>query len=101
MAASNSPRAIESSLVSLLVIDFEAILIDGAFPEAIRLDLVERVRRYVTNQDTRGLIAPQIEAGSIGRKARAIGAATRPDRRTVHAVLMHSLGTDRSPDQGR
>lgn len=60
------------------VIDFEAILIDGAFPEAIRLDLVERVRRYVSTQDCRGLIAPQIEAGTIGRKARAIGAATRP-----------------------
>jgi len=60
------------------VIDFEAILIDGAFPEAIRLDLVERVRRYVSTQDTRGLIAPHIEAGSIGRKARAIGAATCP-----------------------
>ncbi|WP_147125368.1 ROK family transcriptional regulator [Shimia ponticola] len=60
------------------VIDFEAILIDGAFPEPIRHDLVDRVRRYVTTQDTRGLIAPQIEAGSIGRKARAIGAATRP-----------------------
>ena len=60
------------------VIDFEAILIDGAFPEAIRHDLVDRVRRYVITQDTRGLISPQIEAGSIGRKARAIGAATRP-----------------------
>ncbi len=60
------------------VIDFEAILIDGAFPEVIRLDLVDRVRRYVTTQDTRGLITPRIEAGSIGRKARAIGAATRP-----------------------
>lgn len=60
------------------VIDFEAILIDGAFPQEIRLDLVERVARYVSTQDTRGLIAPKIEAGSIGRKARAIGAATRP-----------------------
>ena len=60
------------------VIDFEAILIDGAFPEEIRLELVERVRRYVITQDTRGLIAPKVEAGSIGRKARAIGAATRP-----------------------
>ncbi len=59
------------------VIDFEAILIDGAFPEAIRHDLVDRVRRYVITQDTRGLILPHIEAGSIGRKARAIGAATR------------------------
>jgi predicted NBD/HSP70 family sugar kinase len=60
------------------VIDFEAILIDGAFPETVRTELVDRVRRYVMTQDTRGLISPKIEAGSIGRKARAIGAATRP-----------------------
>lgn len=59
------------------VIDFEAIIIDGAFPESVRSELVERVSRYVTTQDTRGLIPPRIEAGSIGRKARAIGAATR------------------------
>jgi len=60
------------------VIDFEAIIIDGAFPESMRFELVERVRRYVKTQDTRGLIPPTIEAGSIGRKARAVGAATRP-----------------------
>ncbi len=60
------------------VIDFEAILIDGAFPASIRQELIERVRRYVSTQDTRGLISPRIEAGSMGRKARAIGAATRP-----------------------
>lgn len=60
------------------VIDFEAIIIDGAFPKEMRHDLVERVRRYVRTQDTRGLIVPRIEAGSIGKKARAIGAATRP-----------------------
>jgi predicted NBD/HSP70 family sugar kinase len=60
------------------VIDFEAVLIDGAFPSQIRESLVERVGRYVKNQDTRGLLVPRIEAGSIGAKARAIGAATRP-----------------------
>ena len=60
------------------VIDFEAILIDGAFPDVVRNELVDRVRRYVRTQDTRGLLAPQIVAGTIGRKARAIGAATRP-----------------------
>lgn len=60
------------------VIDFEAILIDGAFPDTVRSELVERVRRYVSTQDTRGLIRPRIEAGTIGQKARAIGAATRP-----------------------
>ncbi len=60
------------------VIDFEAIIIDGAFPEEVRVELVKRVSRYVKTQDTRGLIPPRIEAGSIGRKARAVGAAIRP-----------------------
>lgn len=60
------------------VIDFEAILIDGAFPAAVRSELVTRVRRYLINQDTRGLIPPRIEAGSIGGNAGAIGAASTP-----------------------
>lgn len=60
------------------VIDFEAVLIDGAFPTAVRDALVTRVRRYLVNQDARGLIAPQIEAGSVGENARAIGAASTP-----------------------
>lgn len=68
----------KAALSTCSVIDFEAVLIDGAFPETVRAELVSRVRRYVITQDTRGLIPPRIEAGSIGRKARAIGAATRP-----------------------
>ena len=68
----------KAALSTCSVIDFEAILIDGAFPASVRDDLVARVRRYVVNQDTRGLIPPRIEGGSIGGKARAIGAATKP-----------------------
>lgn len=60
------------------VIDFEAILIDGAFPTEVRDELVERVKRYISNQDTRGLISPRIEGGEVGRNARAIGAASGP-----------------------
>ncbi|UWQ18880.1 ROK family transcriptional regulator [Jannaschia sp. M317] len=60
------------------VIDFEAVLIDGAFPPEIRAELVERTRRYVVNQDIRGLIPPRIEPGTIGLGARAIGAASGP-----------------------
>lgn len=60
------------------VIDFEAILIDGAFPGAVRTEIVERVRRYLVTQDTRGLLTPQIEGGAIGFNARAIGAASGP-----------------------
>ncbi len=68
----------KAAMSTCSVIDFEAIVIDGAFPASIREELVSRVRRYAANQDLRGLIAPRIEAGSIGRKARAIGAASRP-----------------------
>jgi predicted NBD/HSP70 family sugar kinase len=68
----------KASLSTCSIIDFEAILIDGAFPAEIRQELVERVRRYIANQDTRGLIPPIIEAGNIGGNARAIGAACGP-----------------------
>ena len=67
-----------ASLSVCSVIDFEAILIDGSFPPDIRAELVDRVRRYIVNQDTRGLIRPLIESGTIGANARAIGAASSP-----------------------
>ena len=47
-------------------------------PEPVKQALVERTRRYLVNQDMRGLVAPQIEAGMVGGNARAIGAATSP-----------------------
>lgn len=68
----------KASLSICSVIDFEAILVDGAFPTEIRQELVERIRRYLVNQDTRGLIAPIVEIGTVGENARAIGAASGP-----------------------
>lgn len=68
----------KACLATCSVIDFEAILIDGAFPENVRMELVKRVQRYIVNQDTRGLLSPRIESGSIGGNARAIGAACGP-----------------------
>ena len=68
----------KASLSICSVIDFQAVLIDGAFPPEIRDELVSRVKRYIVNQDTRGLITPRIEAGCVGENARGIGAATGP-----------------------
>lgn len=70
----------KASLSICSVIDFEAILIDGSFPAGLREELVSRVRRYVATQDTRGLVPPKIEPGSIGGNARAQGAACEPMR---------------------
>ena len=77
----------KASLSICSVIDFEAILIDGAFPAEVREELVERVRRYLVNQDTRGLVEPRIEAGSIGETAREVGAASSP---ILSQFLLHS-----------
>ncbi|PRY19616.1 MarR family transcriptional regulator [Aliiruegeria haliotis] len=68
----------KASLSVCSVIDFETVLIDGAFPKDVRDELVERVSRYLVHQDKRGLIAPRIEAGSVGENARGIGAASSP-----------------------
>lgn len=68
----------KAAISSCSVIDFEAVLIDGAFPDIIRAELVERTSRYLRNQDMRGLIVPQVEEGSIGGNASAIGAASTP-----------------------
>jgi predicted NBD/HSP70 family sugar kinase len=70
----------KASLSICSVIDFEAILIDGSFPASLREELVTRVRRYVATQDTRGLVPPKIETGSIGGNARSKGAACEPIR---------------------
>ncbi|MCA0871491.1 ROK family transcriptional regulator [Seohaeicola saemankumensis] len=68
----------KASLSICSVIDFEAILVDGAFPSDVRNELVQRVQRYLVNQDKRGLIEPCVEAGTVGENARAVGAASGP-----------------------
>lgn len=68
----------KASLSTCAVIDFEAIVIDGALPQDVKDTLVERTQRYLATQDTRGLIPPRIEAGKIGGVARELGAACGP-----------------------
>ena len=68
----------KASLSTCAVIDFEAVMIDGAFPKSIKENLVAKLRNYLVRQDTRGLIVPRIESGTVGRNARAIGAACQP-----------------------
>ena len=68
----------KAALSTCAVIDFEAVMIDGSLPLDVKNTLAERTRRYIANQDIRGLIPPVIEAGEMGRKSREIGAACGP-----------------------
>lgn len=67
-----------AALTVCAVIDFEAVLIDGAFPPDVRARLVGEVRREFGRLDTRGLAPVRIEEGRVGGNARALGAATAP-----------------------
>lgn len=60
------------------VIDFESIVIDGAFPREIRARLVDAVRRALTSFDMQGIAPFSVLEGSIGSAAREIGGACLP-----------------------
>lgn len=62
----------------LSVIDFEAIVIDGAFPANVRTRLVQRTRQRLAAIDKQGLTDAVVAEGSVGRDARAIGGAALP-----------------------
>lgn len=74
---SRAGRSLAHAIISTLaVIDFQAVVIDGAFPFAIRNRLVGEVERQLDRLDMQGVIRPDIRPGHFGSIARALGAAT-------------------------
>ena len=72
-------EALAQAIAALLaVIDFEAIVIDGAFPADVRRRLVERTNEQWAQMDRQGLTDAVVVEGSVGRDARSIGGAALP-----------------------
>jgi hypothetical protein len=70
---------IAHALVSAVaVIDFQAAIIDGAMPAAVRARLVAATRERFERLERKGLSACDIVEGTIGYRARAIGGASLP-----------------------
>lgn len=67
-----------TTIAAVSIIDFETIVIDGAFPVSVRKRLVEETRRELTKFDQQGLAPFEIIEGSIGSRAREIGGASLP-----------------------
>ena len=72
------------------IIDFEAAVIDGAFPAPVRERLLAAIAAELDRLDLSGLDRPELRAGSIGPIARALGGASLPlfDR---YLVDQHAL----------
>lgn len=60
------------------VIDFEAAVIDGWMPSAVRARLVGMVEVHIGRFDIEGLVLPETREGTVGIHARALGGASLP-----------------------
>jgi predicted NBD/HSP70 family sugar kinase len=69
------------------VIEFEAIVIDGEMPAAVRDRLTARTAQIFATLDRRGLSEVEIVPGVIGPDAGALGGASLP--------LIRNFGRDR------
>jgi predicted NBD/HSP70 family sugar kinase len=65
-------------VASCSIIDFQAAVIDGAFPPDVRRRIVEAIRVEVAKLDTRGISDTVVLEGIVGRGARALGGASLP-----------------------
>ncbi len=70
-----SKNLVHAIVSSLSVLDFEAAVIDGAFPLAVKQRLVSQTRRRLNETDLQGVYRLDVKAGHIGRNARTVGAA--------------------------
>lgn len=75
MTASELARA---ALSVCAVVDFEAVLVDGTFPDFVRQSLVAQMEAEIVRFDRRGILPPKIVAGTVGEAAGVMGAAFRP-----------------------
>ncbi|HTZ68141.1 MAG TPA: ROK family transcriptional regulator [Roseiarcus sp.] len=66
------------TVAAISVIDFEAIVIDGALPATVRERLTARTAEIFAGLDRRGLSDVDIVSGSIGADAGSIGGAALP-----------------------
>ncbi|MER8832082.1 ROK family transcriptional regulator [Mesorhizobium sp. M0909] len=75
----SASQALAYAIVSASsVIDFEAAVIDGWMPLAVRRRLVDAVIQAIGRIDGEGLRLPAIREGTVGIHARALGGASLP-----------------------
>ncbi len=76
---STAASAIAQAIVSATaVIDFEAAIVEGWMPVAVRAALCAAIGRALLKLDAEGIQLPSVEEGHIGSGARVIGAASLP-----------------------
>ena len=63
---------------AISIIDFPRVIIDGSMPRSVLDKIVSGVSETLDTEVSSGLIIPDVHVGSLGRKARPLGAASLP-----------------------
>ena len=63
---------------AISIIDFPRVIIDGSLPRSVLDKIVSCVSETLDTEVSSGLIIPDVHVGSLGRKARPLGAASLP-----------------------
>ncbi len=63
---------------SCAVIDFTAVILDGAIPTDVRAQLLDATKQQLIKLNPKGIRMPDIYEGQVGAGARAIGGACQP-----------------------
>ena len=72
------PALATTVLGTVSIIDFPRVVVDGQLPEPLRAEIVARIDQELRQRNLSGLTAPDITQGTIGRRARSLGAASLP-----------------------
>jgi predicted NBD/HSP70 family sugar kinase len=67
-----------ATVAAISVIDFEAVIIDGALPPEVRRRIVAATAQAIESFDRQGLSPVAVREGTVGSGARAIGGACLP-----------------------
>ena len=67
-----------ASASAVSIIDFPTILVDGSMPSQYVNEIVTRLKFYLDEFNMSGLVKPEIQSGSLGVRARPLGAASLP-----------------------
>lgn len=67
-----------AALGAVAVLDLPLVVIDGAMPPALRDALIAATAAEMARMRHHGITLPTLRAGTLGRRARALGAAALP-----------------------
>lgn len=70
----------QAALAGVAVADLGLVVIDGAMPAALRDRLAAATAQALARLPSAGIVVPRVACGTVGRTARAMGAAALPLR---------------------